>query len=121
MEFSLRQDNQLKFCQPLRSTNATNQAAAIMTAIDLKRVSLSGSNTREEWILKNKGVSTMAANQPASINPSHQREILDSIRLSLPSLKSQLLCRHKIWLMMLALLDYPKENLTALKKAKQTR
>jgi hypothetical protein len=57
------------------------------TAIERIRVSLSGSNTLEEWILKNNGVTMRAASQPTSITPSHQREILDSICLSLPSLK----------------------------------
>jgi hypothetical protein len=69
--------------------NKTNQAADMIRATERRRVSLSGSNTLEEWMLKKSGVRTTAASQPASINPSHQRETLDSIRLSLPSLKGQ--------------------------------
>jgi hypothetical protein len=59
--------------------NKINQAADITTAIERSKVNLSGSKTRDEWILKNNGVTIMAASQPTSISPSHQREILDSI------------------------------------------
>ena len=79
MEFSLFQRSQPRDRQPFWSTNFTSQAAAMNTAIDRISVNLSGSKTRDECMLKNRGVITRAASQPASINPSHQRESLDSI------------------------------------------
>jgi hypothetical protein len=89
IEFSLRHEKRLSRRQPFWSRNKISQAADITNATERRSVSLSGSNTLEEWMLKKSGVRTTAANQPASIIPSHQREILDSIRLSLPSLNRQ--------------------------------
>jgi hypothetical protein len=46
--------------------------------MERNRVNLSGSNTREEWILKKRGVTMIAASHPASMIPSHQRANLVS-------------------------------------------
>jgi hypothetical protein len=72
--------------------NFTSQTAAMKTAIDLSNVSLSGSNTRDEWMLKNSGVTTTAASQPASSNPSQYRCNFESIPLPELATKSIAKC-----------------------------
>ena len=62
------------------------------TAMDRSKVSLSGSNTLEEWILKKRGVATTAASQPASIIPPQYREsLLSNGHLSLPEMSPRML------------------------------
>ena len=65
---------------PCWSINLTSQTNSIMTAVDRNNVILSGSNTRSEWMLKNRGVAIRANNQPASKNPSHQRVNFEFMR-----------------------------------------